>query len=482
MPVLLAAVTPERLARMLLAAVLLWHLTFWVLMPATVYTMLPLDTLELLGWGQEWQWGYYKHPPLGAWLGEAWFVAWREAPASLYLLAQLAVLATFAYVWYSARLFLDPVRAALAVVLLEGSYFHTVLTPNFNMNSLQLPVWAGLGFHFLRAWQGASRHWLGVGLFAALALLTKYSGLLLLASLTLLLVATRRGRAAFSEPMTWAGLAVALLLSLPHLLWLAEHWQLPLAYLRSYDDTVRLPGLHGHLLEPLRFAIGAGLSLLPALLLFALLVAPREPRLQIPPGMTPPLLALCLGPLLLSLLYGAVTGSRLKTTWAYSFFSLAGVALFALVPTSVDMRRLRRFAIGLGMVVALTATAHVLYKTRSERPKTRFDGPALARTVAAAWEARYGGTVPIVVADHILAAIVSTYAPGRPSMLVRGDFAISPWVDRARLAQEGAVVLCRVEQPCFPAFAAQGTGATEFEVSRQRFRMYFLPPADRSGH
>ena len=49
---------PQRLAerpRPLLAALIGWHLTFWVLAPWLGYRMLPLDTLELLGWGKEWR-------------------------------------------------------------------------------------------------------------------------------------------------------------------------------------------------------------------------------------------------------------------------------------------------------------------------------------------------------------------------------------------------------------------------------------------
>ena len=54
----------------LLAAAGAWHLSVWVLLPLLVYRMLPLDALELLGWGQEWQWGYLQRlaqPRLRTW-------------------------------------------------------------------------------------------------------------------------------------------------------------------------------------------------------------------------------------------------------------------------------------------------------------------------------------------------------------------------------------------------------------------------------
>ncbi|MCI1711892.1 MAG: glycosyltransferase family 39 protein [Chiayiivirga sp.] len=93
----------------------------------------------------------------GPWLGEAFVQLCGGRIESLYLLAQSVCSLTLFYVWSTARLWLDPARAALATVLLEGSYFHTYLIPNFNMNSLQLPLWAGFSYHLLRAMKGQRR-------------------------------------------------------------------------------------------------------------------------------------------------------------------------------------------------------------------------------------------------------------------------------------------------------------------------------------
>ena len=45
----------------------------WTLLPGLSFSNAPLDVVENIGWGREWQWGYYKHPPLQAWLTEAFF-------------------------------------------------------------------------------------------------------------------------------------------------------------------------------------------------------------------------------------------------------------------------------------------------------------------------------------------------------------------------------------------------------------------------
>lgn len=459
---------PERLLWLLAA----WHLLFWVLAPMLTYRMLPLDTLELLGWGQQWQWGYYKHPPLGAWLGEIALQISGGRLSALYVLAQVCVLLTLYYVWKTARLFLDRHAAVVATAVLEGAYWYTYLTPNFNMNTLQLPVWAGLSYHFVRALRGDHHHWWAWGVFVALCLYTKYSGLLLIATCALILVGSSAGRASLRTRGPYLAGLLALVLLLPHLAWLSKHWQLPWSYLRGFDrDAVAIA--YPHVLEPLRFAIGALLGLLFSALLFLLLID-RSAQLPRPRREAWLILALCLGPLLISTCYGIVTGSRLKSTWAFGFFNLAGVAWCLLIPTRIDRVRFRRFCAGLAVVALFVACIHVAYKTQSERSKTRFDGQALATAIADDWQQTMPGPLRIVVGDHILSAIVSAYAPTRPAMLVQGDFAISPWLTPEDLRRDGAVVVCASDTNCFADLIAAASRRHQIEIGARRFDYYFL--------
>lgn len=466
----------ERLIRQpewLLVALIAWHYGFWVLAPVWSYSMLPLDTLELLGWGQEWQLGYWKHPPLGAWIGEAvlWLAGGRLE--AMYLLAQTVLAVTLIYVWQIARLYLDRQRAVLAAVLLEGAYWYTVLIPNFNMNTLQLPLWAGLVYHFLRGLDGARVHWLGFGVFAAAVLLAKYSGLLLLASCALLLVATRPGRAALGEPWFWAGCALGLLLLLPHLYWLLGHWQLPLEYLRGFGRAAER-AWQAHLLSPLRFGLTGVLSLIGCYLLVATLYA-RDGERPRPCRKVLALWVLTLGPLLLAMSYGALSGARLKSTWAFPLFNLAGILLLLYLPTRIEPARMRRFALALALWALAIAALHLVYKTQIERSKTAWDGAGLAAAVDQAWRERHGSDLPIIIGDHMLTAIVSAYAPGRPRMLIHGDFRLSPWLDAFDL-ERGAALLCRIERPCTLPDGRRADEELEIWLGEQRFRLKLVSP------
>ncbi len=460
---------PQRL----LLALGAWHLTFWVLAPMLGYAMLPLDTLEALAWGKEWQWGYYKHPPLGAWLAEIAFRVSGGRVEALYLLAQAVLLLCLYYVWKTARLSLDPVRAALATAVLGGSYFHTVLVPNFNMNTLQLPLWAGLGYHFLRALDGRRAHWWPFALFCALAILAKYSSLLIVATCGLILFATAEGRAQLRRPEPWLAGLLCLVLLGPHVLWLSEHWRLPWSYLAGFEAQGE-PGLAGHVLEPLRFALAGAIALLGSAALF-LTVSDRGGLWPRPQREDLILLALVLGPLLLTLLYGAIGGGRLKSTWAFPFYSLVGVLAFRLLPTRVDAARAGRFALVLAALSLLISGLHLGYKLASDRSKTAFDGRTLALAAQQAWRERFDTALPIVAGDHIHTAIVAAYAPDRPSMLIEGDFAKSSWLRPQDLAR-GAVLVCPAGRECPALDTATSAERIELSIDRRAFVLHILPP------
>ena len=62
--------TIERRPQAAFAAFLALHVTVWTALPTLLYPNLPLDLIEALTYGREWQLGYDKLPPLPWWLVE----------------------------------------------------------------------------------------------------------------------------------------------------------------------------------------------------------------------------------------------------------------------------------------------------------------------------------------------------------------------------------------------------------------------------
>src|SRR6516162_4331126 len=64
------------------------------------------DMMEAWAWGQQFQLGYYKHPPLYAWISGLWFRILPRTDASYYALSAINIGAGLAGVWRLSRLLL----------------------------------------------------------------------------------------------------------------------------------------------------------------------------------------------------------------------------------------------------------------------------------------------------------------------------------------------------------------------------------------
>ena len=47
------------------------HFVVWTVACLATQPNATLDTVEMVFWGRHWLWGYYKHPPLPAWISSS---------------------------------------------------------------------------------------------------------------------------------------------------------------------------------------------------------------------------------------------------------------------------------------------------------------------------------------------------------------------------------------------------------------------------
>jgi len=208
--------------------VLFLHAVLWTALPALLFRNLPLDLIEALVYGREWQLGYDKLPPLPWWLAEA---AWRAFGPDLfyYLLSQIAIVTAFAFVFATARPLVGAAGALVAVLIVDGLHYFTFTAPKFNHDVMQLPFWAMAGYAYWAALrQGRMRHWLLLGFAIGMALWAKYFIVVLAAPLALFALFDRDARKVMATPGPYVAAVVALLVTAPHLLWLVANDFLPL--------------------------------------------------------------------------------------------------------------------------------------------------------------------------------------------------------------------------------------------------------------
>src|ERR1043165_92072 len=89
-----------------------------------------MDVAEAFAWGQKFQFGYGKHPPLAGWIAGLWFDLFRGADWSTYLLAMTTLGCALVVCWRIALRVVDRRRAFFSVVMLA-------LYPIFNFQGFK---------------------------------------------------------------------------------------------------------------------------------------------------------------------------------------------------------------------------------------------------------------------------------------------------------------------------------------------------------
>src|SRR5512139_2978028 len=263
-----------------IAAILFLHAAVWTVLPAVLYANLPLDLIEALTYGREWQLGYDKLPPLPWWLVE---IVYRLVghDFAYYLLAQAAVVTALWLVFLTAKPIAGPVGALIAVLIVDGLHYFSYTAAKFNHDVIQLPFWALAGFAFHRALRGGwLGYWLLLGLAVGISLWAKYFVVVLAVPLAVFVVLDEDARKSLATPGPYVAAAVALVTMAPHLVWLVHNDFLPFAYAEHRALPSR--GLIDHVWHPLQFALSQFFFLVPSLLIAAPLVYPRRGAKEAP--------------------------------------------------------------------------------------------------------------------------------------------------------------------------------------------------------
>ena len=209
------------------AAFLALHAAVWTALPTLLYPNLPLDLIEALMYGREWQLGYDKLPPLPWWLVQIAFMTVGHDFA-YYLLAQVAVVVGFAFVFLTARTLVGTTGALVSVLIVDGLHYLNYTSAKFNHDVIQLPFWALAGFSFHRALRGRQNaDWLLLGLAVGISLWAKYFVAVLAIPLALFVLFDRDARKTLKTPGPYIAIAAALATMAPHLVWLVNNDFLP---------------------------------------------------------------------------------------------------------------------------------------------------------------------------------------------------------------------------------------------------------------
>ncbi len=422
------------------------HITVWTLAPWLLFPNLPLDLIEALIYGREWQLGYDKLPPLPWWTMEILYRLFH-ADIAYYAFAQVTVVAAFACVFRLA-LTLTNARAALAAVLIiDGLHYFTSTSPKFNHDVIQLPFWAlaGVSYYYALRTQRLV-HWVLLGIALGGAFWAKYFVVMLAVPLALFILIDRDARTSLRSAGPYVTAIVALVIAAPHLVWLVQNDFLPLHYVEARATPPR--GWYDYGWRPLEFALGQAAWLLPSLAISANLFVARGEvaSFNVDAFSRRIVTLLTFGPCALLLAGSVITGGKLIGMWGYPLWLFLGLWLVLRIGPVTEPRRFVRLGATWAVATLIYVIAFVAYMAADPlmRPTYRaelFPGPAVARELAARFATETGQPVAYVIAPMYFGGNVSHYAKEAPRTVIDGELSRVPWIDPADLRRRGALVM-----------------------------------------
>ena len=440
-------------ARALLVLIIA-QIVVWTLVPRLFAISLPLDVVsDGLGWGHEWQWGYFKHPPLPSWMVELFFDALGDTGP--FLLSQLAIAATYGFVFLLGREMMSARAALIATLLVACVYYFSIPTPEFNHNVAQMPVWAWASFAYFRAVRTGRLRWWGMlGLAGGAAVLTKYASAVLFLAMLAHLLSTRKTAHTLATPGPYLTLGVLLAVTSPHLVWLVHNHFSTFGYAEARAGHGS--GLAHRMVAPFRFLVSQLATLLPCLLVAAAigllrplpLPSPRDENFRF-------LLFLGLGPALITALLSLLSGFVIRDMWGVPMWNLTGLLIVYAMKTRLERVQLVSLYAWVAALFVIMPLAYVLSTAlvpewRGKPSRTQWPDRALAETFSAAWMAQTHAPLRIVESDGWLGGLIAMRLEPRASIFIDGNPRHAPWITRGRLAREGALVVWQTSKTDSP--------------------------------
>src|SRR3954451_12524367 len=219
----------------------LWLVTGFAALHAALWTLVlcnlkaaqdvHMDVAEAFAWGQKFQFGYGKHPPLAGWIAGLWFKLFPVADWSTYALAMATLGCALVVCWFVALRVVDRRRAFFTVVMLALYPIFNFKGFKYNPDLLQLLTLPLLVLSYLNAFEKRtvrSGFWLGLA--GALALLTKYWVLTMIGAIGLAALIHPDRLRFLKSPAPWVAIATLVVVMIPHLIWLKQVDFIPLTY------------------------------------------------------------------------------------------------------------------------------------------------------------------------------------------------------------------------------------------------------------
>jgi len=444
-----------------------------------------MDVAEAFAWGQKFQLGYGKHPPLAGWIAGLWFRLFPVADWATYLLAMTTLGVGLVICWFIARRVVDRRRAFFVVVMLALYPIFNFKGFKYNPDLLQLVTLPLVVLAFLNAFE--RRTWLSgilLGLAGASALMTKYWVLTMIGAVGLAALIHPERLKFLRSPAPWVAIVTVIIAMIPHLIWLKQVDFIPLTYA---GDVYGLSN-HAQSAWLVLGYIGHNLALLALPVALAALALAWPPRwiasawgrghgsvnvaqarnvwiIQAIVAIGPPL-------------GGLIFTVYMKTDWGISLFFLVPLSLIAIPRLRVPAIAVFRItAIWLVLSLAtLAAAPRIAVFEMEKNPNSANSYGArsqLARELTEAWHNRFGSRWAVVAGTTEVGEPMTFYSPDHPAPFTPGEVWSSGLTSLEEAKRLGFIGICDTTDGRLPTceawMKANAPDAEQVVMTTQRF-------------
>jgi len=396
------------------------HLITWVAIPSLTNNNLPLDTIEVLAWGSNLDWGFNKHPPMSAFVVEIFYQIFGAQDWAYYLLSQICVIVSFFVVFkFAEDIFENKIFCLLSVLLLEGIYFHNFTTPEFNVNVCLMPFWS---LTVLYLWKGIKDNkiidWLLVGLFAGLGFLSKYLFIYLGLAMDIFIIYMIYKKKFNFNFKCFFSIIPFFIVLLPHLIWLTENNYVTITYglHRTGAEDVNILN---HIKHPLIF-LGKQIGILiPFLLMLLFLNNKFKFKISFKDDKLLFLIVINIIPIALVFLTSMIMGVKIRTMWMTPFYLFFGVLMVYIFQSKINLNKLKSFATVFVILFIFSPFTYAYVSISKTNKRTDYPGKEIADLVQSRWNKNFSNEISIVVGDEWYGGNLSYHLKSRPNWFLK---------------------------------------------------------------
>ena len=393
------------------------HLIFWTLIPTLTNHNLPLDTIEHLAWGSNFDWGFNKHPPMVAFVLEFFYLIFGSQDWAYYLLSQIFVIISFYYVFkLSNKILKNKFFSLISVLLIETIYFYNFTTPEFNVNVCQLPFWSLTVYYAWKIYSGKNiKFWdcLLIGLFSAFGFLSKYLFIYLLVSIVFLFIYLIFKKERKFDFKYLISIEIFIVVILPHLIWLTNNEFITITYGLARTGLEQ-SSLINHIIYPLIF-LGKQIGILiPFIILTQLLLKKIKFKINLKDKNLLFLLAINILPIALMFFTSLITGSKIRTMWMTPFYLFFGTLIVYLFQSQINLKKIKPFMVGFLFFFFLSPILYAYVSVSKDDKRTDYPGKEIAMKTQYAWDQQFDSKINVVLGDEWNAGNLSYHLKSRP--------------------------------------------------------------------